>query len=70
MWEKGKKGIDRERAGVEGVGGRGGERERVSEGESRNPCHLFSESQAAMGGKMLYLFCAHALAASTFSSLE
>ena len=36
----------------------------------RNICCLFSLSLAAMGMKTLHLFCAHALAVSTFSSLE
>lgn len=49
-----------------------GEEDRKREGERavRKACHLFSLSLAAMGGKTLYLFCTHALAASTFSSLE
>lgn len=63
-----------------GWGGRGGqievreewrtEEERKREGAFRKACHLFSLSLAAMGGKTLYLFCTHALAAPTFSSLE
>lgn len=47
-----------------------GRRGRERDGAFGNPYYLFSLSLAAVGMKTLHLFCAHAFAASTFSSLK